>query len=160
MQKWRKFAKSGHNVTILFLKQSHLARIRTDRSNLIHSTLSLNKRIAVIKIWLNWGVVLLAHFLHNLKCGWMDDRATGCFTDTRSPPPRPTPNDDNKCFYIKWANPASFSIYFGLFKHSLQILQQIGMRKLSIQDMVQGYKLKWVSSHNHLTRAPTHHKNV
>ena len=72
----------------------------------------------------------------------MDDRATGCFTDTRSPPPRPTPNDDKKCFYIKWANPASFSIYFGLFKHSLQILQQIGMRKLSIQDMVQGYKLK------------------
>ena len=35
------------------------------------------------------------------------------------------------CFFLKkkWANPGLFFIYFCLFKHPLQILQQIGKWK-------------------------------
>ena len=35
-------------------------------------------------------------------------------------------------FFKKWANPGLFFIYFRLFKGTLQILQQIGMRKYPI----------------------------
>ena len=35
-------------------------------------------------------------------------------------------------FFKKWANPGLFLIYFRLFKGTLQILQQIGMRKYPI----------------------------
>ena len=36
-------------------------------------------------------------------------------------------NKRSEFHFFKWANPALFFIYFGLFKHTLQILQQIGM---------------------------------
>ena len=32
-------------------------------------------------------------------------------------------------FFLKWANPGLFFIYFHLFKHTFQILQQIQMSK-------------------------------
>ena len=47
-----------------------------------------------------------------------------------------------KCFFLKkWANPGLFFIYFRIFKHTLQILQQIGVWKLSIQYTVPGFEL-------------------
>ena len=49
--------------------------------------------------------------------------------------------------------PRPLFIYFRLFKHTLQILQQIGMWKMCIQYMVTGFELKTfgtlVSSDNH-----------
>ena len=58
------------------------------------------------------------------------------------------------CFLKKWANPASFSFIFGLFKQtSLQFLQQIYVKKMSIQYTVSRIEPTtfgtWVSSHNH-----------
>ena len=32
-----------------------------------------------------------------------------------------------QCFFMNWPNPVSFFVYFRRFKHSLQILEQIGM---------------------------------
>ena len=34
---------------------------------------------------------------------------------------------DKQYFFLKWANPGLVFIYFCLLKHTLQILQQIGM---------------------------------
>ena len=42
--------------------------------------------------------------------------------------------------FLGW-NLASFSCIFVFFKRTLQILQQIGMRKMSIQNMVTEFKL-------------------
>ena len=46
-------------------------------------------------------------------------------------------------FYKKnWANPGLFFIYFCLFKHTLQFLQQINVKiVMSIQYMVPGFEL-------------------
>ena len=33
------------------------------------------------------------------------------------------------CFFKKWANPGVFFIYFSLFRHTLQFLQQINVKK-------------------------------
>ena len=44
-------------------------------------------------------------------------------------------------FFKKLANPGLFLIYLNLFKHNLQFLQQINVKKLSIQYTVLGFKL-------------------
>ena len=42
--------------------------------------------------------------------------------------------------FLKWANPGLFFVYFRLFKHTLQFLQQINV-KMSIQYTVLGFEL-------------------
>ena len=44
-------------------------------------------------------------------------------------------------FFKKWANPASFSFIFGLFKQTIQFLQQINVKNVvSIQNAALGFK--------------------
>ena len=43
--------------------------------------------------------------------------------------------------FFKWANPGIFFIYFHLFKHTLQFLQIINVKKISIQYTVMRFKL-------------------
>ena len=33
------------------------------------------------------------------------------------------------CFFLKWANPGLFFVYFRLFKQTIQFLQQINVKK-------------------------------
>ena len=55
-------------------------------------------------------------------------------------------------FFKKWTNPDLFFVYFRLLKHTLQILQQIGMWKNVHPEYSAGIwthdLLTWVSSHN------------
>ena len=48
-------------------------------------------------------------------------------------------NDDE--IFLNCANPGLFFIYFCLLKHTSQILQQIGLQKMSIQYTVLGFEL-------------------
>ena len=43
--------------------------------------------------------------------------------------------------FFEWANTGLFFIYYVFFKHTLQILQQIGMSKMSIRYTVLGFEL-------------------
>ena len=66
----------------------------------------------------------------------------------------------HRLIFFKLANPGLFFIYSLIFKHTLQILQQIGMRKMTIQYMMPGFELttsgSWFSIHNNQTTAPAH----
>ena len=43
--------------------------------------------------------------------------------------------------FFKWANPGLFSFIFGLFKQTIQFLQQINVKKvMSIQYTMQGFE--------------------
>ena len=64
-----------------------------------------------------------------------------------------------KLFLKKWANPSLFFVYFRSFQTNMITIFATNIcKKMSIQYTVPGFKPttfgKWVSSHNHLTRAP------
>ena len=45
-------------------------------------------------------------------------------------------------FFLKWAQPQSLHIYFRLFKHTLQFLQQLNVKTvMTIQYMALGFEL-------------------
>ena len=60
--------------------------------------------------------------------------------------------------FLNGPAPASFSFIFGLFKQTIQFLQQIYVKKypssIRCRDLNPQPSKTWVSSHNHQTRAP------
>ena len=50
---------------------------------------------------------------------------------------RSRPNGDRDYFFIKWANPGLFFVYFRSFKQTLFFLQQINVKKMSCPSSIQ-----------------------
>ena len=73
--------------------------------------------------------------------------------------------NEMESLFKKWADPASFSLIFRLFKQTIQFLQQINVKNVMfIQYSGPGFEpttsWTWVVSHNHYTRAPALNNGV